>query len=118
MRDNVIRSNISRNDGTSGQPGLIVGGGELMTGIEIANNRVESGVGDAPLVVITGCLLCDRGWRAPYVANVPSGEPYTQVRLTGNSFIARDSRPLRKIQPGPRADIVLHDNRWREVQAR
>jgi hypothetical protein len=118
MSDNVIRSNISRNDGISGQPSLIVGGGELMTGIEIANNRVESGVGHAPLVVITGCLLCDQSWRAAYVANVPSGEPYTQVRLTGNTFIASRSKPLRKIQPGPRAQIVLGDDHWRATGAR
>jgi parallel beta helix pectate lyase-like protein len=117
MHNNVIRSNISRNDGTSGQPSLIVGGGELMTGVAIASNRVESTAGHAPLVVITGCLQCDRAWRAAYVANVPSGEPYTQVRLTGNTFIAAPSKPLRKIQPGPRADLVLGDNHWRTIRA-
>jgi hypothetical protein len=47
-----------------------------------------------------------------------SGQPYTQVGLSGNSFIARGSKPLRQFDLGPRADVVLHDNRWRAIRAR
>jgi len=118
MRNDTIRSNVSRNDGSSGQPSFWVYGGELMTGIEIANNRVESGAGDGPLVEIIGCLLCDRSWRAGYVADLPSGQPYTEIQLSGNTFTAAGGKPLRVNRPGPRANVVLHDNRWRTIRAR
>jgi hypothetical protein len=118
IHDITLRSNVSRNDGSSGQPTFWLQAGELMTGIEILNNRVESGAGDGPLVEITGCLYCDKRWRASYVADVPTGQPFTQVLLSGNTFIARGSKPLKKLQLGPRADVVFHDNRWRAIRAR
>jgi hypothetical protein len=113
MHNDVIRSNISRNDGSSGQPSFWVYGGELMTGLEIADNRVVSAAGDGPLVEIIGCLLCDRGWRAWYVADLSSGQPYTEVRLSGNTFMAGAGKtPLEK-HGGPRDIFYLHDNVWR-----
>jgi hypothetical protein len=118
IHDITLRSNVSRNDGSSGQPTFWLQAGELMTGIEILNNRLESGAGDGPLVEITGCLYCDKRWRASYVADVPTGQPFTQVLLSGNTFIARGSKPLKKLQLGPRADVVFHDNRWRAIRAR
>ncbi len=118
MRNNAIRSNVSRNDGSSGQPSFWVRGGELMTRVEITGNHVESAVGDGPLVEITGCLACNKPWRASYLAGLPAGFPYTQARLLRNTFISRASKPLRKLVPGPNADLVFHDNRWRATRAR
>ena len=117
MHNNTIRSNVSRNDGSSGQPSFWVRGGELMSGVRITGNTVDSAVGKGPLVDITGCLACDKPWRAPYLANVPSGGPYLQVRLSGNSFTSRGSKRLRDTPPGPRADLVLEGNRWRRMRA-
>jgi hypothetical protein len=109
----VLRSNVSRNDGSSGQPSLWVEGGELMTGVQIASNRVESGAGDGPLVKITGCVTCDSG----YLERVTRGGAYTQVLLSGNAFATRGPKPLRIMDLGPAADLVLRDNTWRAMPA-
>jgi hypothetical protein len=112
MHNLTLRSNLSRNDGSSGQPSLQVEGGELMTGVEIASNRVESAVGKGPLVKVTGCLTCDGGWRATYLTDVTQGRPYTHVWAHDNTFITRGSKPLRRVLLGRSTNLLFRDNRW------
>jgi hypothetical protein len=116
MHDVAVRSNVSRNDGSSGQPSLRVEGGELMTGVEIAFNRVESAVGKGPLVKVTGCITCDGGWNASYLTEVSDGGPYTQVSAHDNTFVSRGSKPLRWARLGRSADVRFRNNRWRAAK--
>ena len=108
MHDITLRSNVSRNDGSSGQPSLYVNGGEPMTAIRILGNRVESARGDGPLVNLTGCRDCTPS----QMADVGSG-PYTSVSVRGNTFVARAGKPILEKHLGPRAIFDLRDNVWR-----
>ena len=108
MHDITLRSNVSRDDGSSGQPSLYVDGGEPMTAIHIFGNRVESARGDGPLVNLTGCRDCT----ASQMANVENG-PYTSISVRGNTFIAGAGKPILEKHPGPRAIFDLRDNVWR-----
>jgi hypothetical protein len=118
MHNVTLRSNLSRNDGSSGQPSLWVEGGELMTGVEIESNRVESGAGHGPLVEVTGCLTCEEGWRASYLSDVTDGSPYTQVWAHDNTFASQGSKPLRWVFPGRSSDLRFRDNRWLVLRGR
>src|SRR5437763_12947875 len=60
MRNDVLRSNVSQNDGSSGQYSLFVYGGEVMTGVQIVSNRVSSARGAGPLVTVIGYVRCQR----------------------------------------------------------
>jgi len=110
MHDVTLRSNVSRNDGSSGQPSLYVDGGEPMTAIRILGNRVESARGDGPLVNLTGCRDCTPS----QMADVGSG-PYTSVSVRGNTFIAGAGKPILERHPGPHAIFNLRDNVWRSA---
>jgi hypothetical protein len=110
MHDITLRSNVSRNDGSSGQPSLYVDGGEPMTAIHILGNLVESARGDGPLVNLTGCHDCTPS----QMANVGSG-PYTSISVRGNTFIAGAGKPILEKHPGPRALFDLRHNVWRSA---
>jgi hypothetical protein len=110
MHDITLRSNVSRNDGSSGQPSLYVDGGEPMTAIDILDNLVESARGDGPLVNLTGCRDCSPS----QMANVGDG-PYTSVSVRGNTFIAGADKPHLEKHPGPHAILDLRDNVWRSA---
>jgi parallel beta helix pectate lyase-like protein len=96
MRNNTVRDNVSRNDGSSGQPSLYVLGGEPMTGIDIAHNRVSSSVGSGPLVKVGAY-----------------GRPYVGLRVRDNSFVARNGKPLLQLDPKHAKRLALEGNRWR-----
>jgi Right handed beta helix region len=108
MHDITLRSNVSRNDGSSGQPSLYVEGGEPMTAIHILGNLVESARGDGPLVNLTGCRDCTPS----QMMNVGNG-PYTSIGVSGNTFIAGAGKPILEKDLGPRAILDLRDNVWR-----
>jgi hypothetical protein len=114
MHNIVIRSNVSRNDGSSGQSSLYVSGGSPMSGVRIVSNRVDSAVGSGPLVDVTGCRSCD----APYVDDATQGRPYTRVEVRGNSFVSWGDKPLLRVHPGRAAQLVFRENRWRAIAAR
>jgi hypothetical protein len=99
MHDIIIRSNVSRNDGSSGQPSLYVLGGEPMTDVEIVSNRIESGAGDGPLVEV------DADHRR-----------YGRLQFEGNRFVARGDKPLLRVQgPGRAKDLAFRGNNWRAM---
>jgi hypothetical protein len=104
MHHITLRSNVSRNDGSSGQPALYILGGEPMTAISILDNRVESRRGHGPLVNLTGCRC-----RPSEMAGVGSG-PYTGLSVRGNTFIARGGKPLLERHLGPRATLDFRGN--------
>jgi hypothetical protein len=108
MRNVILRSNVGRNDGSSGQPSLYVDGGEPMTGVEILSNRVSSGVGDGPLVNLTGCPSCDPS----QLAEAGKG-PYTSISVRRNTFVAGAGKPLLRKHLGPRARLVFRGNELR-----
>lgn len=102
MQHIVIRSNVSRNDGSSGQPSLYVLGGEPMSDIDIVSNRVESAVGSGPLIEVGG-----------------SRRPYSGVHLRGNRFVAHGGKQLlRVVDPGYATDLVLRENAWQAAGGR
>ncbi len=109
MRDITLRSNVSRNDGSSGQSSLYVDGGEPMTGIDIVANRVKSGAGGGPLVDLTGCRYCD----ASQLAEIGNGRPYSSITARGNVFVARDGKPLLQMYLGRGTDLVFRGNTLR-----
>ena len=102
MQDNIIRFNVSRNDGSSGQSSLTVRGGEPMTGIDIVSNRVVSGAGDGALVDVNS-----------------NRRPYSDVRFRRNTFVAKGGKPLLDLDfPGDATDLTFQDNAWRAVGGR
>jgi len=109
MRDITLRSNVSRDDGSSGQSSLYVDGGEPMTGIDIVANRVESGTSGGPLVDLTGCPHCD----ASQLAEIGNGHPYSSITVRDNVFVARGGKPLLQMHLGRGTDLVLRGNTLR-----
>jgi hypothetical protein len=111
MHNVTLRSNVSLDDGSSGQPSLYVEGGEPMTGVEIVSNRVDSAVGSGPLVEVNGCRHCD----ASYLADVDHGRPYTSARVRRNTFVSWGAKPLLQVHPGHAADLVFQGNSLRTI---
>jgi hypothetical protein len=109
MHDITLRSNISRNDGSSGQPSLYVYGGEPMTAVRILGNLVESARGDGPLVNLTGCHDC-----TPSEVDDGTG-PYTSISVRGNTFAAGAGKPILEKDPGPRAIFDLRENAFQSA---
>jgi hypothetical protein len=99
MHDITLRDNVSRNDGSSGQPPLFVLGGEPMSDIEIAANRVESGAGSGPLVRVSA------GKRG-----------YSDLTFRENTFVAVGGKRLLEVD-GPQlaTDLVFDRNAWRAL---
>jgi Right handed beta helix region len=108
VHDITLRSNVSHNDGSSGQPSLYVYGGEPMTAVRILGNVVESARGDGPLVNLTGCHECSPA----DMADGGTG-PYTSISVRGNTFAAGAGKPILVKDPGPRAVFEVRDNVWR-----
>ena len=116
MRNDVLRSNVSQNDGSSGQPSLFVYGGEVMTGIQLVSNRVSSARGAGPLVMVIGCVRC-QGLTLG-AADYPHGRPYTDVRFRGNSFASGGGKPLLLVNPGSAIRLVFQGDSWRSIGGR
>ena len=104
MRHVTVRSNVSRNDGSSGQASLFVDGGqEPMAGVTIASNRIESSAGDGPLIYVLGCYNC-----------ADSGV-YTSASFRGNTFISRGGKQLLDVDPQSGTDATFRGNRWQAI---
>jgi hypothetical protein len=115
MSNDVVRSNVSQDDGSSGQASLYVYGGEEMTGIQFVSNRVASRSGGGPLVKVTGCLYC---WGPRWVADRMHGRAYTDLEFRGNTFVSRGGKPLLVVQPGSGLKLTLLGNSWRAMGGR
>jgi hypothetical protein len=115
MSNDVVRSNVSQDDGSSGQASLYVDGGEEMTGIQLVSNRVSSRSGRGPLVEVTGCLHC---WGPTWVDDRRHGRAYTDVLFRGNTFVSRGGKPLLVVQPGSGLKLTLLGNSWRAIGGR
>jgi hypothetical protein len=101
-RHNVIRFNISENDGWSGQPsGLYVGGGQRFSGTDVYNNTLYSSVGSGPMAVI------DSG-----------GSDYEHVHLWNNLIVAGANKPLLEVHPSGGRDVRLQGNDWWSASGR
>jgi hypothetical protein len=99
MRGITIRDNVSRNDGSSGQPPLFVLGGEPMSDVTIASNQVRSGVGNGPLVRVSA-----------------NQARYSDLALRGNTFVAEDGRQLLEVDaPKLATDLAFERNVWRAI---
>lgn len=98
MHNNTVRDNVSRNDGSSGQPSLFVLGGEPMTGIDIADNSVSSSRGSGPLVKV-GAF----------------GRRYVGLHFRDNSFVAGAGKRLLDLDPTHAKDLVFNGNTWRTI---
>ncbi len=99
MHDNAVRDNVSRNDGSSGQPSVYILGGEPMRGIDIISNRVFSSRGGGPLVEV-GAF----------------GRRYQDVRFRDNSFVAGGGKPLLRLDPTRAKGLAFEGNTWRAVE--
>jgi Right handed beta helix region len=98
MHNDTVRDNVSRDDGSSGQPSVYVLGGEPMTGIHIAHNRVSSSAGSGPLVKVGAY-----------------GRRYVGVRFRDNSFVAGGGKPLLRLDPKHAKDLSIEGNTWRAI---
>jgi hypothetical protein len=100
MRNNVVRSNVSRNDGTSGQPSFYVLGGEPMTGIRLVSNRLTSDVGDGPLVDVAA-----------------NGRRYGTIAFRHNRFVAGGGKSLLAVHRRA-GRLTFRNDRWRAIGGR
>ena len=97
LNDIRLQSNVSRDDGSSGQPSLFVFGGEPMHDVRIVSNRIESGVGNGPLVRIGG-----------------DHRRYWGVQLRGNRFATRNGKRLLRVDdPHNAGNLTFRGNTWR-----
>jgi hypothetical protein len=78
MHNNVVRYNVSQNDGTTGQPNALeVLGGEPFSNLEVFNNSFYSAAGGGPLVFIGG-----------------EGHRFSQLHLRNNLLAVGAGKPL------------------------
>ena len=95
MSNNVVRYNISENDGATGQPSAIyMLGGEPFDGLEIDQNTVYSNAGAGPLVLIDG-----------------GGSPYSHVHLRNNILVTDAGKTLLQVpDPQDGSDLTFQGN--------
>jgi hypothetical protein len=97
MANNIVRYNVSQNDGSSGQPsGLYLLGGEPLSGVDIFNNTVVSGAGTGPLAVVD-----------------PGGSTLAHVHVRNNLFVTTAPKVLLQVtNPTMTSDLALQGNDW------
>jgi hypothetical protein len=97
MRNNVVRYNVSQNDGTNGQPsGLYVLGGQPFSTLDVYNNSFYSTAGAGTLV------LLQAGERA-----------MPEVRLRNNLLAVSASKALLEVpEPENSSGLALQGNDW------
>ena len=97
MHNDVVRYDVSENDGTNGQPsGLYVLGGESFSNPQIFNNSFYSAAGAGPLVLLE------------------AGEgTIAQLRLSNNLLAAGAGKPLLEVpEPGAMPGLAIQGNDW------
>jgi hypothetical protein len=95
--DNVIRDNVSVNDGSSGQPsGVYIGGGQPFDHMQVVGNRVFSRRGRGPLVAIDG-----------------AGSHFAHVHLRNNLFAVGAGKALLSVDARRARDLTFKGNAWR-----
>jgi hypothetical protein len=97
MHDNVVRYNVSQNDGTNGQPsGFYLLGGEPLEHVEVFNNTFYSSAGAGPLAL------------------VEAGEhPYAEVHLRNNLLAESGAKPLLEVaEPAAASGLAVQGNDW------
>lgn len=97
MHDNVVRYNVSQNDGTNGQPsGLYVLGGEPFKNLDVFNNSFYSAAGAGTLVLLEG-----------------GGEDVAQVHLRNNLLAVGAGKPLLELpDPSHAPGLAIQGNDW------
>jgi hypothetical protein len=97
MHNNVVRYNVSQNDGTNGQPSaLYVLGGEPFAGLDVFNNSFYGGTGAGTLAL------------------VEAGEhPLPQVHLRNNLLAVSAQKPLVEVpEPEQASGLSIQGNDW------
>jgi hypothetical protein len=97
MHDNVVRYNVSQNDGTNGQPsGLYVLGGAPFSSLEVFSNSFYSGTGAGTLVLLEG-----------------GGASIPGVHLRDNLLSVAAAKPLLELpDPEDASGLAIQGNDW------
>jgi hypothetical protein len=97
MHDNVVRYNVSQNDGTNGQPsGLYVLGGEPFSNLEVFSNSFYSGTGAGTLVLLEG-----------------GGASIPGLHLRDNLLSVAAGKPLLELpDPEDASGLAIQGNDW------
>lgn len=97
MHENVVRYDVSQNDGTNGQPsGLYVLGGEPFSGLEVFNNSFYSAAGPGPVVLLEG-----------------GGHRFSSLHLRNNLLASGTGKPLLEFfEPSEAAGLAIQGNDW------
>jgi hypothetical protein len=97
MSNNVVRYDVSQNDGTNGQPSaLYVLGGEPFANLDVFSNSFYSASGAGTLVLVEG-----------------GGQPLPGVRLRDNLFSVAAGKPLLEVgEPEASPDLAVQGNDW------
>jgi hypothetical protein len=95
--NDVVRYDVSQNDGTNGQPsGLYLLGGEPFEGLEVFNNSFYSQAGAGPLVLLEG-----------------EGQLFPGVHLRNNLLAVAAGKPLLELpDPEHATGIAIQGNDW------
>lgn len=96
-RDNVVRYNVSQNDGGNGQPsGLFVQGGAPLAGLDVFNNSFYSRAGRGPLIRVDGNFRF-----------------YSGLALRNNLLAASAGQPLLDVpDPFDARGLAVQGNDW------
>jgi Right handed beta helix region len=97
MHNNVVRYNISQNDGTNGQPsGLYVLGGQPFSTLDVFNNSFYSTTGAGTLVLLQAGELA-----------------MPEVHLRNNLLAVSASKPLLEVpEPETTPGLAIQGNDW------
>jgi hypothetical protein len=97
MHNNVVRYNVSQNDGTTGQPNALeVLGGEPFSNLEVFNNSFYSAAGGGPLLFIGG-----------------EGHRFSQLHLRNNLLAVGAGKPLLELpDPADASGLAIQGNDW------
>jgi Right handed beta helix region len=96
QHNDVIRRDVSAQDGSSGQPsGIYVGGGEPLHGVDVVANTIYSSAGKGPLIQLDGAGSIDRS-----------------VRMYDNLFVAGARKALLDADTVDSVGTVIEGNDW------
>jgi Right handed beta helix region len=97
MHDDVVRYDVSQNDGANGQPSaLYMLGGERLQRIDVFNNSFYSSAGAGPLVLLEG-----------------EGKPFSDLHVRDNLLAAGPGKSLLDLtDPPDAAALAVQGNDW------